>query len=99
MTAPSSRLLSTARVLHLAGTVEDCGVAAILLDIVKHHYECDKTSEFGAIVIDQKLADLLRAIMLLAGTQDRGWRESALHTLAALMLEDLDNPNNLTVTQ
>lgn len=85
--------------VHIAGTCESCSVAAILYGIAQHNLECDTVEDGNTIIVDQAIADLARALMLIAGTQPKGWRDSAVGTVARLLLEDLDNPQNLTVTQ
>lgn len=93
------RTIRGSLLVHVAGTVESCSVAAILYGIAQHNLECDTVEDGQTVSVDQALADLARAIMLVAGTQDKPWRERALSTVARIILEDVDNPQNETVVQ
>ena len=91
----TDRTIAIERLISLAFTVEDCGVVSILANIARHEREGHQSK---IVSIDRSIADLTRAILILAGTQEQAWRESAVETVAKLLVEEVNNPAVLTRT-
>lgn len=88
---PTDRAISWARLEEISWQAihrKECGPACILIGIRDHETEGHHAPE---LVVDQALADLTRAMKLLAHSQDEAWARQALATCARILTDEEDN--------